>query len=59
MEYLTELMPSFPNGTFCGGVRGERKGVGYFHSVNTGQQGNVPLMEETQGVIQGGRPRFS
>ncbi|KAK7105037.1 uncharacterized protein [Littorina saxatilis] len=50
VENLNEFLPTYVNGTYCGGVRGVRDGVGYFHSI-TPYGFNSPVMEQTQGDV--------
>ena len=55
MEYLNEFLPTYENGTRCGGVREEREGVGRFHSVAPIADTGIPLMEEVHGVLDDGQ----
>ncbi|PVD32324.1 hypothetical protein C0Q70_07757 [Pomacea canaliculata] len=50
VEYLKEYMgDDYTNGVFASGMRDIRDGVGHFYSVDP--EGNIPLLEETHGVI--------
>ncbi|KAK7493480.1 hypothetical protein BaRGS_00015191 [Batillaria attramentaria] len=50
-EYLREALGSFDANVWCGGIRGERDGIGVFSSFT--MDAPVPTIEEKQGVMDG------
>lgn len=52
LEYLNEFLPTFGS-TYCAGVRGQVDGMSYLYSVTPGIGGNIPLMRESHGMMEG------